>query len=112
MRSKEFEILKTGKLLMFILFAILPLLFCTGCMDIFRGVRDLGMYVKSREQPRSWGAYLRAEEEGARPCPSCRGRGRCWACNGSGFVVDPLPICSRCGGSGTCRTCRGEGIVR
>jgi hypothetical protein len=96
-------------LLFLVLFA--PL-FSTGCWQILRGARDIGMYVKSREEPRSWGAYLRAEEEGAVVCPSCRGRGRCWGCRGSGYVVDPIPFCGRCGSTGRCARCGGEGILR
>ena len=103
--------MRTRTVLLLFLSLIVPL-FGTGCMHIFRGVRDLGMYVKSREEPRAWGAYLRAEEEGADICPSCRGRGRCWACSGSGYVVDPIPFCGRCGGTGLCGRCGGEGIVR
>ena len=68
-------------------------------------------------------------EEKKNLCSGCQGSGKCYKCDGNGYVVQNLPgpsamssgtlqhssgaggrrTCTKCYGSGTCPACKGTG---
>jgi hypothetical protein len=43
-------------------------------------------------------------------CPTCKGKGRCWVCEGSGHKGKWITSkCDACGGGKACPRCKGSG---
>jgi hypothetical protein len=89
-----------------------------ACRETARPFCDLGVeYSRRGESSHSSAGKRRATNNQVRPCPFCKGSGRCNQCGGKGirkirgrwFHFDHVKRCRACDGTGKCQLCVGRG---